>query len=358
MSEKNDKIQNALEKYPDDVFLYYGEISREGYRRLSSAIESRIEKKEKAEKACLILVTLGGNAHAAFRIARALRHHYRFLDIFIPDICKSAGTLICIAANRLIFGDRGELGPLDVQIFKPDELSEVMSGLDLSQALIALHDQILESFRIFLGDIYTRTRLGTKSSAELATELAKGFIAPIVGKIDPVTLGKHQRALQIAHDYGLRLNKMCGSLKTEDALDSLVRDYPSHGFVIDRREARERLFKNVESPAENMVLLYEWVRAKLIPPEQLIYDPPLVKDLKREQSKQEKDSDESQPSQENVQSSQPSQKTQRSGKSSQSGQKNVESSQPSQKTQRSGKSSQPSQKTDAAEVEEEVDQSE
>ena len=279
MSEKNDKIQ-AVEKYPNDVFLYYGEISREGYNILSSAIESRMEQKEKSEKACLILVTLGGNAHAAFRIARALRHHYRFLDIFIPDICKSAGTLICIAANRLIFGDRGEIGPLDVQI-------ERMSGLNLVQALDDLQDQMLEAFRKSFLDIRDGARLRTKQAAELAAELAKAFISPIVAKIDPVTLGEHQRALRIAHEYGLRLNEMCGSLKTEDALISLVRDYPDHGFVIDRKEARERLFKNVEAPDKNMVLLYEWIRAKLIPREQSLYGSPLVKDLKQEKDRDE-----------------------------------------------------------------------
>lgn len=101
----------------------------------------------------------------------------------------------------------------------------------------------------------------------------------------------------------------------------LVANYPDHGFVIDRKEAK-KLSKNVEKPDESAKLLYELVRT-IVPQKQSIYDlflvksPPLVEDLRREQSKRKKDSDESQPSQENVQSSQPSQKTQRSGKSSQ-----------------------------------------
>ena len=353
MSEKNDKIQ-AVKKYPDDIFLYYGKISREGYHRLSSAIESRIEKKEKAEKACLILITLGGDADAAFRIARALRHHYSHLDVLIPDVCKSAGTLICIAADRLIFGDRGEIGPLDVQIFKPDELSDWVSGLDIFQSLTALQNQMLESFRDSFVYIRRGTRLQIKVVAEFANELAKAFISPIVGKIDPVTLGQHQRALQIASDYGKRLDEMSRSMKPR-ALRMLVEGYPDHGFVIDRREARERLFKNVDKPDadETMVLLYEWART-IIPQEQSVYnsllakDTPRIEDLGREQPKQTKDSNESQSSQE----------TRRSGRSSQSGKKNVESSQSSQETRRSGRSSQSGKEANAAEVEEEVDQSE
>lgn len=261
MSEKNDKIQNALEKYPNDVFLYCGKISREGYNLLSSAIESRIERKEKAEKACLILITPGGDPHAAFRIARTLRHHYSFLDILIPDLCKSAGTLICIAADRLIFGDRGEIGPLDVQIPKTDEFFESMSGLNLIQALNDLRDQMLESFRRSFLYIRLGARLRTKQAAESAAELAKEFISPIVAQIDPVTLGEHQRALQITRDYGERLNKMSRALES-GALGMLVEGYSDHEFVIDRKEAR-KLFKCVQKPDEVDSFfdsLYRWTR--------------------------------------------------------------------------------------------------
>ena len=43
---------------------------------------------------------------------------------FIPRRCKSAGTLLLIGATSLIISDRGELGPLDVQLSKPDEIFE------------------------------------------------------------------------------------------------------------------------------------------------------------------------------------------------------------------------------------------
>ena len=36
---------------------------------------------------------------------------------------------MCIGAHELMMGDRGELGPLDVQIVKADEMDEQKSGL-------------------------------------------------------------------------------------------------------------------------------------------------------------------------------------------------------------------------------------
>ncbi len=265
-------VESAVDKYNGDVFLYYGGISRGGYSLLSDALENRNNKKEKV---CLILVTYGGNPDAGYRIARALSHHYKNVEILIPDACKSAGTLLCIGANKLIFGDRGELGPLDIQLSKPDEMFENMSGLDILQALNALEAQVLKSFRNYLIDIRGGCRLKTKIAADIAAKLTDGFIAPIAAKIDPITLGEHQRAMQIAYDYGDRLNTESKSLH-QNALGKLIGNYPSHGFVIDRKEAKE-LFNNVHSPDAETHELYLWARE--IVKNNTIDDEPIVLDV-------------------------------------------------------------------------------
>jgi len=244
-----------LEKYEGEILFYYGDISRGGYSLISSTLGNF---KEKRKKACLVLVTRGGDPDAAYRIARAMNHHFSKVEILIPDICKSAGTLVCIGAHNLIFGDRGELGPLDIQLSKPDEMFESMSGLDIIQAIDALQVQVLDSFRSYLVDIRTGSRLSTKIAAEVAVKLTESFISPIASKVDPLTLGAHQRAMQIAYNYGERLNTMTGSLK-QNALTLLVSNYPSHGFVIDRREARD-LFNNVTFPDESTESIYKEAR--------------------------------------------------------------------------------------------------
>lgn len=244
-----------LGAYDGDVFLYYGDIRRSGYNEISTAFESKVEK---SKKACIILITFGGDPDAAYRIARACNHHYKHYEILIPDMCKSAGALLCIGAKNLIFGDRGELGPLDIQLSKPDEMYESMSGLDIIQALNALENQVLSSFRSYLIDIRQGSRIRTSMAADIAAKLADGFVAPIAAKIDPVMLGEHQRAMQIAYDYGERLHKMSNSLKP-GALVKLVSSYPSHGFVIDRKEAAS-LFNNIQQPDPNTLPLYDWAR--------------------------------------------------------------------------------------------------
>lgn len=248
-------MKNPTEKYQGDVILYCGPILRDGYDKVSTILEGKTSKKDKI---CIVLVTLGGDPDAAYRIARAANHHYKTVEILIPDVCKSAGTLLCIGAHKLIFGDRGELGPLDIQLSKPDEMFDSMSGLDIIQALNALENQILTSFRNYLIDIRGGSQIRTKTAADIAAKLTDGFISPIAAKIDPITLGEHQRAMRIAYDYGERLDEMVQSLQ-EDALMTLVSGYSSHGFVIDRKEAG-KLFKNVVAPDESTLEIYLWAR--------------------------------------------------------------------------------------------------
>lgn len=257
--------------YDADVILYYGDINRLGYNDLSTLLEKNSEKKDRV---CLVPVTYGGDPDAGFRIARALSHHYTDVEILVADACKSAGTLLCIGAHRLIFGDRGELGPLDIQLSKPDEMFESMSGLDIIQALSAIETQTINSFRNYWVDIRGGSRLRTKLAADIAAKLTESFIAPIAAKIDPVTLGEHQRAMQIAFDYGERLDEAVNSLQPQ-ALVSLVSRYPSHGFVIDRKEART-IFKNVTSPIGAQIEIYDLARNLIsgtpMPPKPAVLD--------------------------------------------------------------------------------------
>lgn len=248
-----------FERYGGDIILYYGDISRAGYNSVSDILE---QMEEHHEKVCLILITSGGDPAAGYRTIRALSNYYKHIDILIPDRCKSAGTLMCIGANQLIFGDRGELGPLDIQLSKPDELFENMSGLNILQAISSLETETLRSFETYLVNIRSRSGLRTKIAADIAVKLTEAFITPIASKIDPVTIGEHQRAMQIAQDYGNRLNEKTNSL-LPNSLNKLIGAYPAHGFVIDRKEAKE-LFENVVEPDEKTIDIYNWVRDYLL----------------------------------------------------------------------------------------------
>jgi hypothetical protein len=192
----------------------------------------------------------GGDLDIAYRIARYLQEKYRKFTVYVDTYCKSAGTLITLGADEIIMSDRAELGPLDVQIMKPDELGERDSGLDLIQALSRLKEVSYEMFEEFFLTLWMKGggQISTKSALEIATGATSGLLSPIYQKIEPMTLGQFSRAMEIAEAYGNRLNTR-DNLKP-DALHQLIYTYPSHSFVIDRSEAAQSLFKSVRKPDE------------------------------------------------------------------------------------------------------------
>lgn len=242
-ADLNILMPQLSEKSNSDFIVYAGQITRGGYEQIS-----RICLEKSRPNAVLMLSTVGGDPHAGYRIARAIGHHYESFSVMIPGLCKSAGTLICIGAKELIMGNQSEFGPLDVQVRKKDELFDLGSGLDTIQALNYMQAQAMNAFRTYLLELKTSAGLSTKIAAEIASNLATGLFSPVYSQIDPVKLGELQRTIDVAYAYGERLAKKSGNLKA-GAIDKLVSGYPSHGFVIDRSEAKD-LFNKVRPPAD------------------------------------------------------------------------------------------------------------
>ena len=243
-----------------NICIYSGDTNRLGYHAISESLLSLADKKDNL---LLCLATYGGDPNAAYRIGRCLQHYYpQKVAIYAPSYCKSSGTLLAIAANHLIIGNQGELGPLDIQFQKRDEIFEQSSGLDIFKAVNFLEDRALMELRKYVIDIKAGTGITTKLSAEIATKLADSIIKPIACQIDPIKIGEHQRAIGIAQEYGFRLNEMTHALQP-DALNRLVGGYPSHGFVIDRKEAAE-LFVEVFAPCDTMIAIFKQNEARVI----------------------------------------------------------------------------------------------
>lgn len=188
------------------------------------------------------MAAYGGDPDVAFRLIRTLKRHYRSVILSVFGLCKSAGTLIALGADKIVMGEFGEFGPLDIQTVKADEMMSRSSGLDIFKAIGVLKSANYDSFlSYFFGIIgHSRGMITAKTAADIASQLSTGLFAPIMEKIEPLSIGEMQRKMNIAREYGKRLNS------DENALDRLVNDYPSHGFAIDISEASE-IFKDVGS---------------------------------------------------------------------------------------------------------------
>lgn len=64
----------------------------------------------------LLLHTPGGLPNAAQSIVEYLHQKFGYIEVIVPVMAMSAGTMISLAANRIIMGRQSQLGPIDPQM--------------------------------------------------------------------------------------------------------------------------------------------------------------------------------------------------------------------------------------------------
>ena len=239
MSEAS-RIKEAVSALNADVLYVSAPLDRGTADQLR-----KLSRRSEHEDCIVLLTTYGGDADAAYVIARLLdRDRPNGFRAFITGRCKSAGTLLALGAREIVMGSRGELGPLDVQVSEKDEPFRVGSGLELFTTLNTLAQNTFTTFETFLLALIGRTggQISMKAAAKIATELTVGIMSPISQQIDPLQLGRRERALNIAKAYAERLGV------SDNVVGALATGYPDHGFVIDLEEARKLLGPMVRAP--------------------------------------------------------------------------------------------------------------
>ena len=187
-----DKIQDLATSLADqsdtDILFYNGPL----YRYDDETVRDICFGTRRRSNVMLIALTYGGTANAAYRIARCLQKCYNQFTLFLPFSCYSAGTLLAIGAHELVMSGRSELGPLDVQVQKPDELGERESGLAVLEALNTLQEKAFDAFEDAFLSLRFRSALeiSTRSCLDIAEKLAVGLFQPIYGQFEPARIGE------------------------------------------------------------------------------------------------------------------------------------------------------------------------
>jgi hypothetical protein len=237
-----------------DILLVNGTVDERLFSGIIRELSSQADSEN--QSLLLVLVTYGGVANDAYRIGRALQYRYNDISVFVPSFCKSAGTLIACSANVLLMAPFAELGPLDVQLLKRDELFERRSGLITGYALDELKEHTFELFEHFMLGIKSRGgSISFKMASEIAAKITSDIMDNVYSHINVESIGEDARNLRVASEYCTRLDKKFGNLQS-DGINKLVHGYVSHDFVIDFEEAGS-LFRRVEQPTRSVVELFQ-----------------------------------------------------------------------------------------------------
>ncbi len=246
-----------------DFLIINSPMEPELFGLVVSAVSKR-EKVTKNRKLVLVLVSLGGLADVAYRTGRYLQSIYEDITAFIPSSCKSAGTLLAVSAKSLIMSPFGELGPLDVQLRKKDEIFGRRSGLITRAAISDLQNHTFEMFETFMLGITSHSygNVSFKVAADISAKMSAEIMSKIYEQINPDSLGQDFRDLSVATNYCERLAKWSKNI-TSEGIRRLVHDYPSHDFVIDSEESKEIFLKTGEltpTLVEFLALNFDCVR--------------------------------------------------------------------------------------------------
>jgi len=218
-----------------EVYPHYLQITHEDLNGFMSVMYGM----EWEKGLTLILHTPGGFTNAVETIVEYLLQKFDYIETIIPTLAMSAGTMICLASNKIIMGRQSQLGPIDSQMF--------IKGYSVSAQSIV--------------DQFNQAKEEILKNQDTAT-----VWFPILQSIGPALLKEAQKALAYGETIVKRwlssrmFSEFNNSKELAEKTAKFFKDasqHLNHGRRIDREEARKQNLI-VEDLEENQEL-QEWV---------------------------------------------------------------------------------------------------
>jgi len=134
----NNRLRELEEHFESDVIFYFGEIHPSLDKGFRDFIEELKEDKEfERDRLTVILNTWGGSVETVEKMVNVIRHHYSEVYFIVPDSAMSAGTIFCMAGDKIFMDYSSSLGPIDPQVFNGKTWVPALGYLDKVEELIA-----------------------------------------------------------------------------------------------------------------------------------------------------------------------------------------------------------------------------
>ena len=117
----NNRAQELEGRLNADVLFYSGGINPSYFRSFRDYVEEMKGRSDRDDNAVAVFIrTGGGSAETAERMVAVLRKHYGLVYFVVPDLAMSAGTILCMAGDKIFMDYSSSLGPIDPQVPAPD----------------------------------------------------------------------------------------------------------------------------------------------------------------------------------------------------------------------------------------------
>lgn len=186
-------------------------------------------------KISLFLYTRGGDPIAAWSIVNLIRQFCDELEIIVPSKVHSAGTLMCLAANKIVMTKQATLGPIDPSIQNPLN-PQIQGAPPTAKAPVSVED--INAFIDFARSVSRNRNLINQAFQRLSTD------------INPLVLGNAFRARGQIKMLAKKL--MSNHYSEKKVIDKILRflcsESGSHDYTINRKEAKNGLSLPIEKP--------------------------------------------------------------------------------------------------------------
>lgn len=192
------------------------------------------ETLEPEQKLDLLLYTRGGDTNAVWPIACLLWEFDVDFEVLVPYRAHSSGTLLILAARRMVMTPIAELSPIDPttgNLFNPKD--------DDTKKQLGISVEDLTAYQEFLRRVFGLDNAEAVTDAQYA--LLQPHLLALTSKVHPLALGNvHRTLMQIKSLAQVLLKKHYGDGHDLEAMSTtLTTSFYSHHHMISRAEAHD-----------------------------------------------------------------------------------------------------------------------
>lgn len=139
----------------------------------------------------MLLQSPGGDGETAVRMVRSAQARCRELTVVIPDVAKSAGTILALGAHHILMGPTSDLGPVDPQfpIGEGDQQTlvaakDIIAAVDNAQKAVAADPNTYPLHASLLSDVSALKVQQARSALARTGDLVEEALKSHPGRTD------------------------------------------------------------------------------------------------------------------------------------------------------------------------------
>lgn len=159
----------------------------------------------------VVLHSPGGIAEAAESLATLLRNKFSPIRFIIPNIAKSAATMLALSGNEILMDSNGELGPIDPQFVIPKgdgstvvcPAQAIKDQFEMAQDLLSKNPKDLPVWIPILQQYGPSLLKQVDNAMALSQELVTRWLVAYMFRGDPEGQAKAEKVARYFSDHNL-----------------------------------------------------------------------------------------------------------------------------------------------------------